>query len=77
MKSTTVDDQLYSALETEAEKSGRTIADLVAEAIQTWLADAAYDDAEHELIEASRKEYDEQGGVEFESFFGELLQDEG
>lgn len=53
------------------------MADSVAEAIGTWMADAAYDDAEHELIEVSRKEYNEQGGVELESFFGELLQDEG
>ena len=76
MKTATVDDGLYAALESEAAKSGRMVQELVAEAIEAWLADAAIDEAEHDLIEASRIEAMEQGGIEFETFFADLLQDE-
>ena len=69
----TVSEDLYSALEEEAARSSRTISDLVTEAIETWLADCDLDEAEHAEIESARAEAAEQGGVEFEKFFGELL----
>ncbi len=75
MKTTTVDDRLYSALENEARRSGRTVQELVGEAIESWLADAAEDDEEYELIKQARIEYAEKGGKEFEAFFSDLLED--
>ena len=73
MKTMTVDDSLYSALEAEADRSGRRVNDLLTEAIEAWLADSAMDEAEHAEIKSSRSEAAEQGGVEFEKFFDELL----
>ena len=46
---------------------------LVNEAIESWLAEAELDDTEHAAIEEARAEAAEQGGIEFEAFFDELL----
>lgn len=73
MKTLTVSDELYSALEEAANRSGQTVSDLVLEAIQIWLDDVAADEADREEIEAARSEAAEQGGVEFEAFFADLL----
>ncbi len=72
MKTTIVDDQLYGALEAAARRSGRQVPEVVNEALTSWLADAAMDDAERDLIEEARVEATEQGGVEFEAFFDDL-----
>ena len=68
MKAMTVADDLYAALETAAGRSGKSVQELVGEAIVSWLADAALDDAEHAEIEKARAEAAEQGGVDFEVF---------
>lgn len=73
MKTMSLDDSLYSALEAAAGRSGRPVQELVNEAIESWLAEAAMDDAEYAAIEDARVEAAEQGGVEFESFFDDLL----
>ena len=70
----TVTENLYLALEEEAARTGRTVSDLVTEALEGWLADCELDEAERAEIEAARAEAAEQGGVEFEKFFSELLQ---
>lgn len=70
----TLNDNLYSALEEEADRSGRTVNDLVTEAIEAWLADLDLDEGERAEIELARSEAAEQGGVEFEAFFDDLLQ---
>lgn len=75
MKVMSVDEDLYGALETVADRNGRTVQELVAEAIVAWLEELAVDEADHAAIEQSRAEAAELGGVEFEEFFGELLQD--
>lgn len=75
MKTMTVDDRLYGALEAAADRRGRPVQDLVKEAIVSWLADTAMDDADHAAIEKARAEAAELGGVEFEVFFDELLGD--
>lgn len=75
MKTMSVDDGLFSALEAAAELSGRTVQELVNEALVSWLADAAMDDAEYTAIKKARAEAVEQGGVEFERFFNELLEE--
>ncbi len=77
MKTMTVADDLYSALETAADRTGQSVQDLVTEALEAWLNDVAMDDAERSKIEAARAEANEQGGVEFEEFFGKLLNDQG
>ena len=74
MKTMTVDDGLYGALEMAADRNGRPVQELVNEAILSWLADAAMDDAEWAAIERARAEAVEQGGVEFEAFFDQLLE---
>lgn len=76
MKTMTVEDSLYGALEAASDRDGRPVQELLNEAIESWLADAALDDADHSAIERSRREATEQGGVEFEEFFNELLGDQ-
>ena len=48
MKTLTVTDELYSALEEAANRSGQTVSDWVLEAIQIWLDDVAADEADRE-----------------------------
>ena len=76
MKTMTVDDGLYGALEMAAARNGRPVQELVSEAIVSWLADAAMDDSERVAIEQARAEAVEQGGVEFEAFFNRLAEDQ-
>ena len=76
MKTMTVEDSLYGALEAAADRDGRSVGELLNEAIESWLADAALDDADQSAIAQSRAEADEQGGVEFEAFFDGLLGDQ-
>ena len=76
MKTMTVEDSLYGALKASADRNGRSVQDLLNEAIESWLADAAMDDADHSAIERSRLEAAEQGRVEFEAFFHGLLEDQ-
>lgn len=73
MKTLTVADSLYSALEEVSTRSGRSVPDLVSEAIESWLIEGGIDDAERLEIEAARAEAAEQGGVEFETFFTGVL----
>ena len=75
MKTMTVDDGLYGALEAAADRKGRPVQELVKEAIVSWLADTAMDDADHAAIEKARAEAAERGGAEFEAFFDEILGD--
>ena len=76
MKTMTVEDSLYGALQAVADRNGRSVQELLNEAIESWLADAAMDDADHSAIERSRLEAAGQGGVEFETLFDELLGDQ-
>ena len=77
MKTLTVADTLFSALEDVSARSGRPISVLVSGAVEAWLVDAAIDEAEQREIEAARTEAAEQGGVEFETFFSESLDERG
>ena len=76
MKTITVDGNLYGALQAAADRNGRSVRELLNEAIESWLADATMDDVDHSAIVRSRLEAAEQGGVEFEAFFDELLGDQ-
>ena len=63
------DSEGYSGFLVEADWNGRPVQALVDEAIASWLADAALDEADHAAIEQARAEAAEQGGLEFEAFF--------
>ncbi len=76
MRTMAVDDTLYGALEAASDRDGRPVQELLNEAIESWLADAALDAADRSVIERSRREAAEQGSVEFEGFFEELLGDQ-
>ncbi len=69
MKTMTVDDGMYGALEAAADRDGRPVQELVNEAIASWLAD----EDDRAAIEQARVDAAEQGGVEFEPFFDDLL----
>ena len=73
MKTMTVDDALYGELEAAAGRNGKSVQELVIEAIEYWLAEAEVDDAERAALEEASAEAKEHGGVEFEAFFEELL----
>lgn len=75
MKTMSVDDGLYGAFEAAADRDGRSVQELVNEALVSWLVDAAMDDADRTEIKQARIENAEQGGVEFEAFFNKLLGD--
>ena len=68
MKTMTLNDGLYSALEEEARRSGRTVNDLVTEAIESWLWDFELDGEERSETELARSEAAEQGGSSLRSF---------
>lgn len=77
MKTLPLDDKLYSALEEYSEETGRTINDLAAEAIESWLSDEELDEAELAEIEAAEREYQEKGGTEAGEFFRNLREERG
>lgn len=54
MKTMNVDDGRYGVLEAASDRDGRPVQELEAEAIVSWLADAAMDEADPETIEATR-----------------------
>ena len=72
MKTLSVDDGLYGAMEAAAARDGRSIQELIVEVIGVWLEDASRDEADYALIEHARAEAAEQGGAEFETFFDSL-----
>ena len=74
MKTMTVDDSLYGALEAAADRNGMPLQELANEAIASWLADAETDTADHAAIEQARAEAAKQGGIEFETFFDDFLE---
>ena len=54
MKTMMVRDSLYGALEEAASRHGRPVQGLLNEAVESWLAEAAMDDADHSAIERYR-----------------------
>ena len=75
MKTLTMEDDLYTALEEEAQRAGCTVGEIVAEAVSSWLADTRLDERERAEIEAARKEAEEMGGMEVDEFFDQLLRE--
>ena len=75
MKTLTLDDELYFALEEQAQATGRAVADLAAEAIESWLSDAELDEEELAEIEAAERDWQENGGMEAGEFFREVREE--
>ena len=63
MKTLTLDDKLYTALEEEAIKVGRPVGELLTEAVEQWLLDAELDESELGEIESADREWREKGGL--------------
>lgn len=70
----TAEDGPHGALEAAADRNGRPWQELVNEAIASWLGDAETDAADHAAIEQARAEAAKQGGIEFETFFDDVLE---
>ena len=77
MKTLALDDKLHIALEEEAVKSGRPVDELLTEAVEQWLSDAAMDEADLGKIEAADREWSENGGVEAGEFFSKVRKERG
>ena len=66
-----LDEQLYRAVKVEAARSDRSVRDLVAEALDRWLAHRE-DDEDVRSAEAALAEYQRGGGVAAAEFFRHL-----
>ena len=77
MKTLSLDDSTYSALLERSEETGRSLSELAAEAIESWLYDDELDEAELAEIEAAEREYQEKGGMEVGEFFRSLRKERG
>ena len=70
------DDDLRSAIESEAQIAGSTEQDVIIQALQFWLVETELDCEEQRELEAARREYEEVGGVEAREFFDSLRAEE-
>ena len=61
------DDSLYVFLKVEAARTGRTVRDLVEEAIKEWV-ERREDDEDIREVEKSVAEYERDGGIELTEF---------
>ena len=68
----TLDDDLYAALQEQAEMAGRSVDDIAAEAITIWLIEVAVDEAELEAPEDADLFWEDDEGVGNEEFFQSL-----
>lgn len=66
------DDELRSAIESEAAIAGSTEQDAILQALRFWLAESELDCEERRELEAARREHEEVGGVEAREFFDSL-----
>ena len=66
------DDDLRSAIESEAEIAGSTEQDVIIQALQFWLVESELDEEEQRELEAARRECEEGGGIEAREFFDSL-----
>ena len=70
------DESLYQAVRAAATKTERSVQDIVAEALEHWLADADMDEQDQAEIEAARREWRDKGGIEAHEFFQRLREGE-
>ena len=69
---TLADDDLRSAIESEAEIAGSTEQDVIIQALRFWIAETELNCEEQRQLDAARREYEEVGGVEAREFFDSL-----
>ena len=73
----TVDDDLVLAkVEAEAATSGRSLQEIVVEALEQWLADGELNQQERAEVDAALKDWEEHGGMEAHEFFDKLRKEE-
>ena len=66
-----IDSELYRAVKVEAARADRSVRDVVAEALEAWLAHA--EEAEDRVsADAALAEYRRDGGEAAEAFFGRM-----
>ena len=70
------DDALYSVIEAEAKDSGRTIQQIIVEALYLWKVETEMDEEERLEVEEALREWKEEGGVEARAFFDGLREEE-
>lgn len=70
------DEELYSIIETEAKDSGRTIQDIVVEALYLWHVETEMDEEEHARVDQAYLEWEKDGGMEAGAFFDSLREEE-
>ena len=70
------DEELYSIIETEAKDSGRTIQDILVEALRVWRVETELDEEEHARVDQAYLEWEENGGTEAGAFFDSLREEE-
>ena len=70
------DEELYSIIETEAKDSGRTIQDILVEALRVWKVETELDEEEHAKVEQACLEWEMNGGTEAGVFFDSLREEE-
>ena len=70
------DEELYSIIETEAKDSGRTIQDILVEALYLWKTETEMDDEERREVEEALRDWERNGGTEASAFFDGLREEE-
>ncbi len=65
------DEALYRAIKVEAARLGRTVRDIVEEALEQWL-EKLEDEEDIAAAEAAHAEYEREGGIDAEEFFRTL-----
>ena len=75
VKSLLEDDNLCAALEAAAAKHGCSVQEIIKEAVKQWLIDTEMDELEMDEIEASSRDWWENGGTEAGEFFESLKQE--
>ncbi len=70
------DEELYSIIETEAKESGRTIQEIIVEALRVWKVETELDDEELARVEQACLEWEKNGGMEAGAFFNTLREEE-
>ena len=66
-----IPDEIYRAVKVEAARTGRSVREIVDEALEAWLT-AAEESEDRASAEAALTEYRRDGGEAAESFFGSL-----
>lgn len=70
------DEELYSIIETEAKDSGRTIQEIIVEALRLWQVETEMDEEERREADEALRDWEKNGGTEASAFFDRLREEE-